>query len=40
MGNLFERKQQPEQAKCAYEQALKLDVKNKEAADALRRLTK
>jgi len=40
LGNLFERKQQPEQAKCAYEQALKLDVKNKEAADALRRLTK
>lgn len=40
LGNLHEKQQRPDQAKAAYERALKLDAKNKEAADALRRLTK
>ena len=39
LGNLHEKKQQPAQAKAAYEDALKLDKENKEAASALRRLT-
>jgi Flp pilus assembly protein TadD len=39
LGNLYEKKRQPEQARAAYEQALKLDAGSKEAANALRRLT-
>jgi tetratricopeptide (TPR) repeat protein len=38
LGNLYEKRRQRQQAKTAYEQALKLDGRNKEAANALRRL--
>jgi tetratricopeptide (TPR) repeat protein len=40
LGTLYEKKGQHEQARAAYEQALQLDRQNKEAADALRRLSK
>jgi tetratricopeptide (TPR) repeat protein len=40
LGNLYEKVQQLQRAKDSYEQALKLDARNKEASDALRRLAK
>jgi tetratricopeptide (TPR) repeat protein len=40
LGNLCEKRQRPGQARAAYEQALNQDGANKEAAAALRRLTK
>ena len=38
LGNLYEKKQQPAEARAAYEKAVNLDKQNREAADALRRL--
>lgn len=38
LGNLEERRQQPAEARAAYEAALKLDVSNQQAAEALAKL--